>query len=410
MLSRIPRDLRLFLAGRLVATIGVQVQSVAIAWQVYARTGDPLDLGLVGLAQFLPLAILALPAGSVADRFDRRRLTVFCRLAYGLGAVALAVWSAVPDAPMIVVWVVLVLLGAARAFLGPATSALLPRLVHVDILPRAIASSSGTFQLSTIAGPALGGILYAAAGPVITYAIAATTQVLSAILFAMTRPVVPVPATHDPDAALSPFERLIAGIRFVFARPVLLGAISLDLFAVLLGGAVALMPVFARDILHVGEIGLGALRSAPAVGAGAVALLLALRPIPGRAGAWMMACVAVFGVATIVFGLSTSFPLSLVALVVLGASDMVSVVVRQSLVQLHTPDAMRGRVVAVNMVFIGASNELGELESGVTAAWFGTVPAVVVGGAGTLLVVALWSWWFPGLRKVDRLAEPPEAR
>ena len=336
-----------------------------------------------------------------------------CRLAYGLGAVALAVWSLVPDAPLGLMWVVLVLLGATRAFVGPATTALLPRLVHIESLPRAIASSSGTFQLATIVGPAIGGTIYAAAGPVAAYATAAIAEVASAVLFAATRPGAPADGAAagvvDDDALLSPFERLVAGIRFIFARPVLLGAISLDLFAVLLGGAVALMPVYARDVLHVGEVGLGALRSAPAVGAGAVALLLALRPLSGRAGAWMLACVAIFGVATIVFGLSTSFPLTLVALVVLGASDMVSVVVRQSLVQLQTPDAMRGRVAAVNMVFIGASNELGELESGVTAAWLGTVPAVVVGGAGTLVVVALWAWLFPGLRKVDRLGDPPRA-
>jgi MFS family permease len=404
---RIPRDLGLYLAGRLVATIGVQIQSVAIGWQVYVRTGDPLDLGLVGLAQFLPMFVLALPAGSVADRFDRRKLTVICRLAYGVGAVLLAIWSATPGAPMAIVWAVLVLLGAARAFLAPATSALLPRLVRADILPRAIASSSGTFQLSTIAGPAVGGILYAAVGPVLTYSIAAGTQVVAAVLFAMTRPSERAAGEgQSEDEQLSPFERLIAGLRFIFARRVLLGAISLDLFAVLLGGAVALMPIYARDVLEVGEVGLGALRSAPAVGAGAVALFLALRPLPGHAGAWMFGCVAIFGVATIVFGLSTSFPLSLIALAVLGASDMVSVVVRQSLVQLHTPDAMRGRVIAVNMVFIGASNELGELESGVTAAWFGTVEAVVIGGVGTLIIVALWAWWFPGLRKIDRLETP----
>ena len=404
---QIPRDLGLYLAGRLVATVGVQIQSVAIGWQIYVRTGDPLDLGLVGLAQFLPMFVLALPAGSVADRFDRRKLTVICRLAYGLGAVLLAIWSAVPDAPMVIVWAVLVLLGAARAFLAPATSALLPRLVRAEMLPRAIASSSGTFQLSTIAGPAVGGILYAAVGPVLTYAIAAGTQVVSAVLFALTRPRARTgDEGQSADEQLSPFERLIAGLRFIFARKVLLGAISLDLFAVLLGGAVALMPIYARDVLEVGEVGLGALRSAPAVGAGAVALLLALRPLPGHAGAWMFGCVAIFGVATIVFGLSTSFPVSLIALAVLGASDMVSVVVRQSLVQLHTPDAMRGRVIAVNMVFIGASNELGELESGVTAAWFGTVEAVVIGGVGTLVVVALWAWLFPGLRKIDRLETP----
>lgn len=403
------RDLPLYLAARLIGTVGIQVQSVAIGWQVYARTGDAMDLGWVGLSQFLPLALLSLYAGTVADRYDRKRILTVTRVAYAGGALALAGLTFRPGWGVAPIYGVLVLLGATRAFAAPANVALLPWLVPAKRLPRAIALSSTTFQIGTIAGPALGGLIYAAGGPVTAYVIAAGCELASAALVIALA--AKLPRREAP--AESGVERVLEGLRYVWNEKVLLGAISLDLFAVLLGGAVALMPVYARDILEVGETGLGLLRAAPAVGAAAVALTLAFRPIGRRAGPWMLVCVALFGVATITFGLSEHFVLSLVALAVLGGADMVSVVVRQSLVQLWTPDAMRGRVASVNMVFIGASNELGEFESGITAAWLGTVRAVVLGGAGTLLVTGLWTALFPSLRRIDRLearedAEPPE--
>lgn len=397
------RHVAAYLGSRFVGAIGIQVQSVAIGWEVYARTGDVLDLGWVGLAQFLPLALLALYAGNVADRFDRRRILIATRALFAVGALALAGLSRTPELGVTPVFVVLALLGSIRAFANPAASALLPSLVRVDHLPRTIAMSSTTFQIATIAGPATGGLVYALGGAQAAYLVSAACSVASAgALLAIDAPRV----RREPprEAGLA---RLFSGVRYVRAHPILLGAISLNLFAVLLGGAVALMPVFARDILEVGETGLGLLRAAPAVGAAAVAILFATRPLARRAGPAMLSAVALFGVATIVFGLSESFGVSLAALVVLGAADMVSVVVRSSLIQLRTPDEMRGRVASVNTVFIGASNELGELESGVTAAWLGPVTAVVVGGVGTLVVTAIWALGFPELCKIDRLASEP---
>lgn len=396
------RDLALFLGSRLAGTLGIQVQSVAIGWQIYERTGEMMDLAWVGLAQFIPLALLSLPAGNIADRHDRKRILMLSRGLFGLGSLGLAGLSRMPELGVIPIYAVLVLLGSTRAFASPASWSLLPALVEPTKLPRAIAMSSTTFQIATIAGPSIGGLIYAAGGPEVAYITAAGFELVAVVtIFAIRRELPRYEA--PPEKGL---ELLLSGVRYVWRQKILLGAISLDLFAVLLGGAVVLMPVFAKDVLEVGETGFGMLRSAPAVGAASVAILLAFRPITRRAGAWMFACVALFGVATIAFGLSQSFPLTLGALVVLGAADMVSVVVRQSIIQLSTPDEMRGRVASVNMIFIGASNELGDFRAGATAALFGEPPlaairAVVVGGIGTLLVTGVWALLFPELRRAE---------
>ena len=396
------RDLAVYLGSRLAGTLGVSTQSVAIGWQIYSRTGDMLDLAWVGLAQFVPLALLSLFAGNVADRYDRKRILVLSRGLFGVGSLALAGLSFLPELGVTPVYGVLVFLGATRAFAAPASWALLPALVPPERLPRAIAMSSTTFQIATIAGPSLGGFIYALGGPVTAYVAAAAFELVAVVLLWLIRRELP----HHEAPAEKGLTLLLSGVRYVWREKILLGAISLDLFAVLLGGAVGLLPVFASDVLRVGETGFGMLRSAPAVGAAAMAVLLALRPITRRAGWWMLVCVAIFGVATIVFGLSTDFGLSLGALVVLGAADMVSVVIRQSIVQLSTPDEMRGRVSSVNMIFIGASNELGDFESGATAVLFGEPPvgairAVVVGGVGTLLVTGVWAALFPDLRRAE---------
>jgi len=394
------RDLYLFVTSRFIATVAIQVQSVAIGWQVYAMTHSTLALGLVGLCQFLPMFLLTLPAGDITDRFNQRRV-------YSLAAALQACCSGLFLALSIFLprtawpfYVVLVLFGAARGFAGPSGGSLLPFLVPQERLTKSLAFSSSVFTAAVISGPALGGFLYVL-GPSHVYSLCIAGFVGAALIVARLGG-----RRFTPEATdASRYERVAEGVRFVRTRPVVLGAISLDLFAVLLGGATALLPVYARDILHVGPEGLGILRSAPAVGSFTSAFLLTQRPIKRHVGAKMFAVVALFGIATIVFGLSTNFFLSLAALFALGSTDMVSVFVRSSLIQLSTPDAMRGRVSAVNMLFIGASNELGEFESGVTAALFGTVPAVVLGGVGTLAVVALWMKLFPPLRKVDRFAD-----
>jgi MFS family permease len=377
--------------------MAVQVQNVAVGWLVYDITRDPLALGLVGLATFLPAVGLALVTGHVADRHDRRRILVACYALTTLTALGLLACAWLRPAGTWIIYALVLAFGVTRAFANPAGQALLPNLVPREELGHAIAWGSGVWQTATIVGPALGGLLYVF-GEVAAFGTAAACFVATAALFAALRHRAVEAAPGGTDWAT-----LLAGLRFIRSRPAIFGAISLDLFAVLLGGATALLPVFARDILHVGPTGLGLLRSMPAVGALVVALVLAWRPLERHAGRRMFQAVAVFGVATIAFGLSTSFPLSLACLFVLGAADMVSVVVRQTLVQVETPDGMRGRVAAVNSVFIGASNELGEFESGAVAALIGTVPAVVVGGAGTILVAALWSRWFPALRDRDRL-------
>jgi MFS family permease len=371
-----------FWAARLAAVFAYQMQAVAIGWQIYALTGSVFDLGLVGLAQFLPSVALLLVVGHVADRYDRRRIVGLCQLVEGSAALLLALLSASDRISEHAIFALIAVIGAARAFELPTQQTLLPSLVPARLLSRAVAANATAGQTAIVLGPALGGLLYVA-GPAIVYSLRIERK----------------SPLRDPPTLATVF----AGIAFIRRNRALFGAISLDLFAVLLGGAAALFPVYARDILHTGPWGLGLLRSAPAVGALATAVWLAHHPLQRRAGPMMFGGVAIFGVATIVFGLSRSRTLSLVALVVLGASDMISVVVRQSLVQLRTPDAMRGRVSAVNSMFMGASNQLGEFESGVTAAWFGTVPSVVIGGIGTLLVVALWMRLFRELARVDTI-------
>jgi predicted MFS family arabinose efflux permease len=398
------RDFRLFQAGRLAATLGLQMQGVAVGWQVYAITGSALDLGYVGLVQFMPALLMSLLTGHVADRFNRRHVLLVCYTLMLLCTTALFVSSRSAHPSVHGIYAVLFVIGTARAFLGPASSALLPNLVPRANFPSAVAWSSSTFQVAVIAGPALGGLLYSVGNATQVYGLAIGLQLLTVLVMSLLR------VRETQSTALGRrFSDLVAGLRYVWEKPVILGAISLDLFAVLFGGAVALLPIYARDILHIGPQGMGLLRSAPAIGALVVGVLLAQRPLRRHAGRAMFACVGLFGLATVVFGLSHSFVVSLLALVVSGAADMVSVFVRQSLVQLRTPDEMRGRVAAVNLVFVGASNELGEFESGLTAAWLGVVPAVVAGGIGTLLIVALWLFLFPALRDIDRLdqAEAP---
>jgi MFS family permease len=380
--------------------LAMQMQSVAIGWQIYAITRRPLDLAWVGLAQFLPAFGLALVTGHVADRFERRSILKVCHVAMAVLSLTLFSLARSPHPTVSSIYVVLVGVGVARAFLGPANQSLLPSLVPTELFPSAVAWSSSLMQAGMVAGPSLGGALYGAfAGPSVVYATAAICSCVAFLQVA--RMAVRAPAARP--SAVGRRSSLLAGVRYVRGNPILLGAISLDLFAVLLGGATALLPVYARDVLFLGPWALGTLRSAPALGAALTGVVLAAHPIEGRAGAKMLGAVAVFGVGTIVFGLSRNLGLSLAALLVTGAADMMSVFVRSSLVQLATPDAMRGRVSAVNMVFIGASNELGEFESGLTAQWFGAVPSVVLGGVGTLAVVALWALRFPELRRVDRI-------
>jgi MFS family permease len=389
-----------FWCGRTCAVFAYQMLSVAVGWQMYALTGSALALGLTGLAQFLPSVALLLVVGHVADRYDRRRIVRVCQLLEALAVVLLAALTVVGKVTPAMIYALVIVIGAARAFEFPTVQTLLPSVVSERLLPRAVAASSTAGQLGVVLGPAIGGLLYAA-DPLLAYGLCAALYVAASVLLGgltlQRRP----PAL-DEDAARSVF----AGLAFIRRRKELLGAISLDMFAVLLGGAAALMPIYASDILHTGPWGLGLLRSAPAVGGLGTALWLARHPLRRRAGRKMFIAVAVFGLATIVFGLSTSFALSMGALVVMGTADMVSVVVRQSLFQLGTPDHMRGRVSAANAMFIGASNQLGEFESGVTAAWWGVVPAVVVGGIGTLLVAALFIRLFPQLDRVDRLEAP----
>lgn len=394
------RDFSFYISARFLSTVAMQVQSVAIGWQIYAITHSTLALGFVGLCEFVPMFLLTLPAGEIADRFNQRRVLAIAQVVQAVCAGLFLLFSLIAPDNAVPFYGVLVLFGAARGFSGPSGQSLLAFVVPPERLGKSIALGSSAFTTAVIAGPALGGFLFAF-GPLPTYSVCFAGFLIAGFLYGGLggRRVV-----HVPGEA-SRWDRVKEGIAFVRNRPVVLGAMSLDLFAVLLGGAVALLPVFARDILHVGPVGLGILRSAPAVGAAMTAFSLSRWPVTRRSGIKMFAAVALFGIATIVFGLSTNFYLSLFALFVTGATDMISVFVRSTLVQFATPDPMRGRVSAVNMLFIGASNELGEFESGITAAWFGTVPAVIVGGIGTLAVVAIWMWLFPPLRTVDRLTD-----
>jgi MFS family permease len=370
---------------------------------VYEITKRPLDLGLVGLVQFLPGILLFLVSGHVADRYDRRKLIVICYLGYGACFGLLLLIATRGARSVLFIFVVLVILGVARAFNAPVSRALVPQLVPEEVFPNAVAWASTMFQGAAILGPALGGIIYAAfRGPTAVYALAMAMAIVALICTVKMK-------TRERARAREPVNRttVLAGLRYIWREKVVLGSISLDLFAVFLGGAVALLPVYAREILLTGPWGLGLLRTAPGVGAAAMAIFLAHRPFRRRVGVIMLWCVAGFGLFTILFGLSRSLILSLIALFFVGATDMVSVIVRAILIQVATPDEMRGRVNAVDMVFIGASNEFGEFESGLTAQWFGTVPAVVIGGIGTLLVTAIWAWRFPELRKVEQVHSLP---
>lgn len=388
---------------RMATILGLQMQSVAVAWQVYDLTRRPLDLGYLGLVQFLPVLALWPITGLVVDRFDRRSVVSIGIVMYALVAAGLAATEATTVAPL---FIALSIVAAARAFGQPASQALLPHLVPQQDFTNAVTWTSSLFQLGTVIGPAIGGLLLGVVGVRGVYL---TTAVLCT-LAAVVAQTVEVRPGVKPSARGRFRDEVFAGVRFLRTKPVVLGAITLDLFAVLLGGAVALLPVYARDIIDVGEVGssgraalFGVLRASPALGATVMAVWLAFRPVGSRAGRKMFVAVAVFGVATIVFGLSTDIWLSMAALAVAGAADELSVVVRQTLIQLNTPDEMRGRVSAVNFVFIGASNEIGELESGLAAAAFGIVPAVVLGGIGTLGVVVGGWVLSPALREVDRL-------
>jgi len=402
------RDFLRYQLARVVVIIGAEAQALAVAWQVYQITHRAIDLGYTGLILFLPGLLFMLPAGHVADRFDRRQVILVC---YGLQAVAsfLLLWLAWTHVQN--VWPIFALLfaiGTGRAFSGPASSALVPHLVPREHFVNAITWGSAIFQFSNIVGPALGGVLFTlplrgrlhGASLVYLFTLAAIVCFLVLVGSLHVRP------GRMEHRAVSK-EVILAGFHYVMGTQVLLGSISLDLFAVLLGGAVALMPIFAQDILHAGPRGLGMLRAAPALGALAVSLWLMVRPIERRAGKRMLVCVAIFGAATVLFGVSKSLPLSLAALFIVGASDMVSVVIRSSVLQLATPPEMRGRVSAVNSLFVGASNELGEFESGLTAQWWGAVRAVVIGGIGSMVITGLWAVFFPSLRRADALT--PEA-
>ncbi|MCX5516903.1 MFS transporter [Kaistia defluvii] len=387
--------------SRLCATFAVNMVSVSVGWQVYDLTRDPFDLGLIGLVQFLPALLLVLVTGSVADRFNRRMIMALCLAGEAFAVMALLAFTISGSEMVVIVFGILLFFGIVRAFMGPASQSLAPNLVPTQDLASAIAWNSSAWQIATIVGPVAGGLLYGIS-PEAPYAVALAMMIIGAILILL----VPKPAQKILGDKAS-WETVIAGFRYVWKEKIVLGAISLDLFAVLLGGATALMPIFARDILDVGPWGLGLLRAAPAVGALTVAAWLAFHPIRNHAGLLLFAFVTMFGLTTIVFGLSTLVWVSVVALVLMGASDMVSVYIRETLIQLWTPDAVRGRVNAVNMVFVGASNELGEFRAGMSAAVFGAVSAVVIGGAGTVAVAALWARFFPDLRRARHLDGRP---
>jgi MFS family permease len=399
------RDYSLFWAARFLAIVGTQAQAVTLGWHVYslARADRPISesaflLGLVGLCQFVPLFLLTLPAGEVADRRDRKRLMAGSLAVEGVCAAILCAGALLGRTPLPVIFAVAALFGAARAFIMPSSAAIGPMLVPREVLPRAIAFNSLAFQGGSIAGPALGGLLVAVS-PGLSYGVSVTLYAVAAVLMLLIR-------TSTRPEARPPSDRMSQireGLAYVWRTKIVFGAISLDLFAVLLGGATALLPVFARDVLHADERVFGLLRAAPAVGAGIVAAVLARRHIRRFAGPWMFAAVAVFGLATLLFAVSRELWLSLLALAIIGGADMVSVFIRQTLIQIVTPDAMRGRVAAVSTLFIGASNELGEFESGLVARIMGPVGAVLFGGVGALGVTALWAWLFPELRRADRM-------
>ncbi|WP_147198776.1 MFS transporter [Pantoea sp. CCBC3-3-1] len=390
-----------FWLARTSSSFGFQMLSIAVGWQIYAITGRAFDLGLIGLAQFLPAVLLALPAGHVADQFDRRRVVLFGQLTEWLAIVVLAALTLMHRTDELVILGLIFILSIARTLEAPALQSMLPALVPPRMLARATAANAASMQTASMLGPALGGFLYVA-GPGAVYIVTGLLYLISVVMVSLLRyeqaPPARTPAT---------FASVFAGVRFIRNRPDVLGVISLDLFAVLLGGATALLPIFAKDILHTGPWGLGLLRGAPAVGGLLVGFWLSRRSLERNVGMIMFASVAGFGVATLIFALSKELWLSILALFALGGFDMVSMVIRGSLVQLDTPDEMRGRVSAVNSIFINTSNQLGEFESGMLAAWMGAAPAAALGGIGTLIVVGLWMAWFPSLRRRQRLHNEP---
>jgi MFS family permease len=398
------RDFRRYQLARVLVIMGAEAQAVAVAWQIYEITHRAIDLGYTGLVLFLPGLLFLLPAGHVADRYDRRVVILVCYLLQVVCTLMLLIFALANLHRVEPIFAVLFLIGSGRAFSGPASSALLPHLVPNEHFVNAITWGATVFQIANIAGPAVGGLLYTlplkaplyGAPAVFLFTLLTGISFVALIVSLKERP---GRMEHRAFSA----EVILAGFRYVWKSTALLGSISLDLFVVLLGGATALLPIFAHDLLHTGPRGLGALRAAPALGALAICVWLTFRPVLRRSGVLMFLAVAVYGVATIVFGLSRILPLSLAALMVVGASDMVSVVIRSSMLQLATPASMRGRVSAVNSLFVGASNELGEFESGVTAQWWGAVRAVVAGGLGALAVTGIWSVLFPKLRAVDEL-------
>jgi MFS family permease len=390
------RPFVLFWLARLASTMGYQMLALVIGWQIYALTDSAFDLGLVGLIQFVPAVTLTLLVGHAADRYDRRLIVRTAQCVHALAAIMITVALIAGMLSRDLLFVAVFMMGCARAFEMPTAHSLAPTLVPAPLVPRAVAAWTSANQVAVICGPALGGLIYTVS-PVMVGVACAILLTISITLISFVRAKGPA-ANREPPT----FASVLAGIEYVRSRHRLLGVITLDLFVVMLGGATALLPVFARDILSVGPIGLGLLRSAPAAGALLTAIVLSRRPVERQIGRKMFAAVAIYGLATVAFGLSTSFPLSLLALAALGASDAMSVVIRFSLVQLETPDDKRGRVSAINYLLVGSSNTLGDFESGTVAAWLGAVPSVLIGGIGSLLVAAIWMGLFPDLRSIDR--------
>jgi MFS family permease len=390
------RNFAAYLSARVLGTLAVQMQSVAIGWQVYEITGNLYDLGLIGLAQFAPFLALILFAGHAADRYNRRSIIAICMGVQLLCSLLLLAFTLSGSHVVWPVFAILVLFGSARAFMMPATQAIVKNMVPLDSFSAAVALNSSASHVAIITGPVLGGLLYLA-GPRTVYVAAAALLLASVILMSRTKS-----ASQAINSAPATWHTVLEGLRFVRSRPIMLGAMSLDLFAVLFGGATALLPAYARDVLHAGPTGLGLLRTAPGAGAALCSVMLAMHPIRRHVGAFMFGGVALFGAATLELGATSSFAIALGALFLLGIGDMVSVYIRHLLVQFETPDEIRGRVSAVNSVFIGASNELGEFESGLTAGWLGLVRAILLGGAATLAVTGIWALIFPVLSRMDR--------
>ncbi len=397
-------NFRYYIAARFLAAAASEMQAVAVAWQVYGITHRPLDLGLVGLAQFQPGMFLFLLAGHAADHIPRRNILQVCYAGFSLCPAFLLLFTLRGGASVYPMYLALLLNGTVRAFNGPASQAFLPLLVPAEVFPNAVAWGSSSFQAASILGPSIGGLLYGVTGrPTIVYACAAGAYLTAMLLLSLLR------MEKQPAPSPASSGMVLEGLRFIGRNKLILGAMSLDLMAVLLGGATAMLPVYAREILNVGATGLGVLRSAPGIGAVAMAVVLAHWPLRRREGAIMLCSVFGYGVSIVVFAISRNLVLSLAALGLSGACDMISVIVRHTMIQLGTPDAMRGRVSSVNMVFIGASNEVGQFESGLTAQWFGAVPAVLLGGVGTIVVVALWAALFPPLREASELTKRVES-